>query len=150
MRGLANVQTKCQHVNGFIHHSASHYTRLLNRDLLATGSYRQITLCYISIQVCKSKGNVATGSNKLPRHKNVWRGVDVPLHVFLTSALNRFKWRASRPGRFTAGEIAPFTRSVKKFIPMRCIFMICQMRYTLLCTLFVGLYICLLQTLFHS
>jgi hypothetical protein len=33
--------------------------------------------------------------------------VDVWIHVFLTSALVGGKWPASRPGRFTPGEIAP-------------------------------------------
>jgi hypothetical protein len=36
-------------------------------------------------------------------------GVDVQTHVFLTSALVGGEWSASRPGRFTAGEISPVT-----------------------------------------
>jgi hypothetical protein len=33
-------------------------------------------------------------------------GVDVYIHIFLTSALGAGEWSASRPGRFTPGEIA--------------------------------------------
>jgi hypothetical protein len=36
-------------------------------------------------------------------------GVDVYIHIFLTSALIGGEWSASRPGRFTPGERAPFT-----------------------------------------
>jgi hypothetical protein len=32
-------------------------------------------------------------------------GVDVQIHVFLISALARGEWTASRPGRFTPGEM---------------------------------------------
>jgi hypothetical protein len=39
----------------------------------------------------------------------VYGGVDVKIHVFLTSALVRGEWSASRPGRFIPGEIAPDT-----------------------------------------
>jgi hypothetical protein len=34
-------------------------------------------------------------------------GVDVSIHIFLTSALGGGEWSASRPCRFTAGERAP-------------------------------------------
>jgi hypothetical protein len=34
-------------------------------------------------------------------------GVDVYIHVFLTSALVEGEWLDSRPGRFTPGERAP-------------------------------------------
>jgi hypothetical protein len=33
-------------------------------------------------------------------------GVDVYIHIFLTSALAGGEWSASRPGRFTPGERA--------------------------------------------
>jgi hypothetical protein len=33
-------------------------------------------------------------------------GVDVQIHIFLTSALAGVEWSASRPGRFTPGETA--------------------------------------------
>jgi hypothetical protein len=33
-------------------------------------------------------------------------GVDVYIHIFLTSALPGSEWSVSRPGRFTRGEIA--------------------------------------------
>jgi hypothetical protein len=36
-------------------------------------------------------------------------GVDVYIQIFLTSALVGGEWSASRPGRFTSGEIAPGT-----------------------------------------
>jgi hypothetical protein len=36
-------------------------------------------------------------------------GVDVYIHVFLTSALAGGEWSASRPGRFTPEERAPGT-----------------------------------------
>jgi hypothetical protein len=39
-------------------------------------------------------------------------GVDVEIHIFLTSALVRGMWSASRPGRFIPGERAPGTLSV--------------------------------------
>jgi hypothetical protein len=34
-------------------------------------------------------------------------GVDVYIHIFLTSALFGGEWSASRPGRFTPWKIAP-------------------------------------------
>jgi hypothetical protein len=34
-------------------------------------------------------------------------GVDVYIHIFLTSALAEGEWSASHPGRFTLGERAP-------------------------------------------
>jgi hypothetical protein len=34
-------------------------------------------------------------------------GVDVQIHIFLTSALAGVEWSASRPGRFTLGKTAP-------------------------------------------
>jgi hypothetical protein len=34
-------------------------------------------------------------------------GVEVYIHVFLTSALDGGEWSASRPGRFTPGEKTP-------------------------------------------
>jgi hypothetical protein len=36
-------------------------------------------------------------------------GVDVHIHVFLTSALGVREWSASRPGRFNPGESAAST-----------------------------------------
>jgi hypothetical protein len=36
-------------------------------------------------------------------------GVDVHIHVFLTSALVGGEWSASRPGRFTPGKKTPIT-----------------------------------------
>jgi hypothetical protein len=36
-------------------------------------------------------------------------GVDVQIHIFLTSALAGGQWSASRPGRFTLGETYPGT-----------------------------------------
>jgi hypothetical protein len=36
-----------------------------------------------------------------------YRGVDVQIHIFLTSALAGGEWSASRPGRFTPGGKSP-------------------------------------------
>jgi hypothetical protein len=36
-----------------------------------------------------------------------YAGVDVYIHIFLTSALDRCEWSASRPGRFTPGKELP-------------------------------------------
>ena len=44
-----------------------------------------------------------------------WRhmgGVDLQLHLFLTSALDKGKWSGARPGRFTSGVITPGTNWV--------------------------------------
>jgi hypothetical protein len=38
-----------------------------------------------------------------------YEGVDVYIHIFLTSALAGDEWSASLPGRFTPGERAPGT-----------------------------------------
>jgi hypothetical protein len=38
---------------------------------------------------------------------NTYGGVDVQIHVFLTSTLVGGEWSASRPGSFTPGERAP-------------------------------------------
>jgi hypothetical protein len=37
---------------------------------------------------------------------------DVSIHIFLTSALIRYKWSVSHPGRFNLGEEAPGTHCV--------------------------------------
>jgi hypothetical protein len=37
----------------------------------------------------------------------VYGGVDVLIHIFLTSALVGGEWSASRPGRFTPGKELP-------------------------------------------
>jgi hypothetical protein len=39
-------------------------------------------------------------------------GVDVLIHIFLTSALVGGEWSTSRSGRFTPGERAPGTHSI--------------------------------------
>jgi hypothetical protein len=41
-------------------------------------------------------------------------GVDVQTDVFLTSALVRGEWSASRPGRFTTGGGAPPPRTHRR------------------------------------
>jgi hypothetical protein len=46
-------------------------------------------------------------------------GVDVYTHVFLTSALVRGEWAASRPGRFTPGERAPGTHWIGGWVGSR-------------------------------
>jgi hypothetical protein len=50
---------------------------------------------------------------------NAYGGVDVYIHIFLTSALARVEWSASRPGRFTPGEIAPGTLSIGGWVDPR-------------------------------
>jgi hypothetical protein len=39
-------------------------------------------------------------------------GVDVQIHIFLTSALVGSEWSASRPCRLTPGETAPGTHFI--------------------------------------
>jgi hypothetical protein len=46
-------------------------------------------------------------------------GVDVWIHVFLTSALVGGEWSASRPGRFTPGERAPGTYCMGSWVGLR-------------------------------
>jgi hypothetical protein len=50
--------------------------------------------------------------------KTYW-GVDVYIHIFLTSALTGGEWSASRPGRFTAGDKAPGTHSIGGWVDLR-------------------------------
>ena len=47
---------------------------------------------------------------KLPMHiMKAYRGVEVQLHLYLTSAVDGTEWSASRPGRFTPGDRVPDT-----------------------------------------
>jgi hypothetical protein len=46
-------------------------------------------------------------------------GVDVQIHIFLTSALVRGEWSASRPGRFTPEERAPGTHWIGGWVNPR-------------------------------
>jgi hypothetical protein len=46
-------------------------------------------------------------------------GVDVWIHIFLTSALAGGEWSASRPGRFTPGERAPSTHWIGRWVGPR-------------------------------
>jgi hypothetical protein len=49
-------------------------------------------------------------------------GVYVKIHIFLTSALGGGEWSASRPGRFTPGEIAPGTLWIGGWVsPRACL-----------------------------
>jgi hypothetical protein len=49
---------------------------------------------------------VVTSKRKVKlSHEGVW-GVDVQIHIFLTSALVRGEWSTSRPGGFTPGKRA--------------------------------------------
>jgi hypothetical protein len=43
----------------------------------------------------------------------VYGGVDIYIHIFLTSALLRGEWSASYTGRFTPGERAPGTHWIE-------------------------------------
>jgi hypothetical protein len=49
----------------------------------------------------------------------VYGGVDVYIHIFLTSALVGGEWSASRPGRFTPGERAPGTHWLEGWVSPR-------------------------------
>jgi hypothetical protein len=46
-------------------------------------------------------------------------GVDVWIHIFLTSAVTGGEWPASRPGRFTPGERAPGTHWIRGWVDPR-------------------------------
>jgi hypothetical protein len=46
-------------------------------------------------------------------------GMDVQIHIFLTSAPVRGEWSASRPGRFTDGERAPGTHLIGGWVGLR-------------------------------
>jgi hypothetical protein len=46
-------------------------------------------------------------------------GVDVEIHILLTSALVGGEWSASRPGRFSPGEGAPGTHCVGGWVDPR-------------------------------
>jgi hypothetical protein len=46
-------------------------------------------------------------------------GVDVYIHIFLTSALAGDECSASRPGRFTTGETAPSTDWIGSWVDPR-------------------------------
>jgi hypothetical protein len=48
-------------------------------------------------------------------------GVDVYIHVFLTSALVGCEWSASRPGRFTSAERAPDTQWIGGWVGLRAV-----------------------------
>jgi hypothetical protein len=46
-------------------------------------------------------------------------GVDVEIHIFLTSALVGDEWSASHSGRFTAGERVPGTHWIGGWLNLR-------------------------------
>jgi hypothetical protein len=46
-------------------------------------------------------------------------GVDVEIHIFLTSALVGGEWSASRLGRFTSGDRAPGTHWIGGWVDPR-------------------------------
>jgi hypothetical protein len=50
---------------------------------------------------------------------NKYGGVNVYIHIFLTSALAGSEKSASRPGRFTPGESAPCTRCIGGWVDPR-------------------------------
>jgi hypothetical protein len=50
---------------------------------------------------------------------NTYGGMDVYIHVFLTSALVEGEWSASRPCRFTPGERAPGTHWIGGWLDPR-------------------------------
>jgi hypothetical protein len=46
-------------------------------------------------------------------------GVEVEIHIYLTSALVGGEWSASRPGRFPPGESAPGTHWIRGWVDPR-------------------------------
>jgi hypothetical protein len=46
-------------------------------------------------------------------------GTDVKIHILLTSALVGEEWSATRPGRFTPGEIVPGTHWIGGWVGPR-------------------------------
>jgi hypothetical protein len=56
--------------------------------------------------------------NKAPSHKDVW-GVEVQLHAFLTSVLNRGEQPGSCPGRLKPGEITTGTQWTGGWVGIR-------------------------------
>jgi hypothetical protein len=46
-------------------------------------------------------------------------GMDLQIHIFLTSALNGDEWSASRPSSFTPGEIAPSSHWIGGWVGLR-------------------------------
>jgi hypothetical protein len=50
---------------------------------------------------------------------NVYGGVDIQIHIFLTSALVRGEWSASRLCRFTLGERVSGTRWIEGWVGLR-------------------------------
>jgi hypothetical protein len=46
-------------------------------------------------------------------------GVDVQIHIFLTSALAGGEWSASRPSRFTPGKKIPGTHWIEGWVDAR-------------------------------
>jgi hypothetical protein len=49
----------------------------------------------------------------------VYGGVDVQIHIFLTSALVGSEWSASRPCRFTPGEKASGTNWIEGWVDLK-------------------------------
>jgi hypothetical protein len=48
-----------------------------------------------------------------------YEGVDVYIHIFLTSTLGGGEWSASRPCRFSSGETAPGTHWIGDWVGPR-------------------------------
>jgi hypothetical protein len=57
--------------------------------------------------------------NYLSNAMKAYGGLDVLIHIFLTSALVGGEWSASRPGRFTPGERAPGTHRIGGWVGPR-------------------------------
>jgi hypothetical protein len=95
---LQTVCRKLQEDSGTVH----------QRVLLVCA--RGIPSVILVLHTSKGKGKVKLSLCLTKHHamKTYW-GVEVQLHAFLTSALDGGEWSASRPGRFTPREKAPFT-----------------------------------------
>jgi hypothetical protein len=49
----------------------------------------------------------------------IYEGVDIQIHIFLTSALVGDEWSVTRPSRFTPGERAPGTHWIRCWVGLR-------------------------------
>jgi hypothetical protein len=68
-------------------------------------------------KVVKGKGKVKLSLCLIKHYAmKAYEGVDVQIHIFLTSALDGGEWSASRPGSFTPGERAPATHLIGSWV----------------------------------
>jgi hypothetical protein len=65
------------------------------------------------------KFSLDVDSWKLNCSMKAYRGIEVKIHIFLTSAVTAGDWSASRPCRFTPGERAPGTHWIGGWVDTR-------------------------------